>query len=474
MMDHKSEHPGRASLARFTRGELSREESREVVRHLLAGCPVCRAAVGSSWPQGAKAGARPGGNAGNGNGDSNVISFAERAHRATDYRDAFDRVARTLAAREESFLSERREVPALRRTLESLPAAERRSRVREDVTFHRWSLAEALLDESHASGGADVARAQELAELALEVAERLDPGRYPAAAVADLRARAWAQRGNTLRIQALFPQSREAFEKATQLLAEGSGDPAERCRVLLLKAALAGDVKSYDEAERLLDRALWLGGRAGDRHLRGAALVRKSYLAQKRDETEKALELMRSGLALVDPEEDPRMLLVAQHNLVHMLVDTGRYREALERVEETRNLHLQLGGRLDFLRFRWLEGKIYQGLGWVRQAVSLYEDVRRGFVSEGLGFDMALVSLDLAMAYNQLGRESEVAELAEEMLPIFRSREAHQEALAAVLTFRDAVRNRTATLSLMQEVSDYLRRLRADPSARFRSSQGTG
>lgn len=32
-------------MERFLRAELSREENREIIRHLLAECPVCREAV---------------------------------------------------------------------------------------------------------------------------------------------------------------------------------------------------------------------------------------------------------------------------------------------------------------------------------------------------------------------------------------------------------------------------------------------
>jgi hypothetical protein len=39
------EHPGPGQLGRFVRCELSREESRSVVRHLLTGCPACAALV---------------------------------------------------------------------------------------------------------------------------------------------------------------------------------------------------------------------------------------------------------------------------------------------------------------------------------------------------------------------------------------------------------------------------------------------
>jgi hypothetical protein len=82
---------------------------------------------------------------------------------------------------------------------------------------------------------------------------------------------------------------------------------------------------------------------------------------------------------------------------------------------------------------------------------------------------MALVSLDLAAVYSQERKTAEVRRLAEEVLPIFSSQMAHQEAIAALLFFRDAARNETATVSLIQEVADYLRRSRANPGLPFRA-----
>ena len=49
-------HPGEQDLNRFMHGELRRPEAREVVRHLLAGCPQCVAvtrrlwSLGRQWP----------------------------------------------------------------------------------------------------------------------------------------------------------------------------------------------------------------------------------------------------------------------------------------------------------------------------------------------------------------------------------------------------------------------------------------
>ena len=464
MNDAVTKHPDTRSLERFMKGTLPREEARDVVRHLLSGCAECRQVTGAWWPRELVRAPET----------AKVVAIDARGRtpdpsRRQDYEPMFGRVAETLAQRERDFAREREQAPALRAELAALPEEERLQAAASEPRFQVWALVESLLDDSRDSGSQQPADAVALAQLAATVADHLDQGRYSAAAAHDLRARAWGQLGNALRIRTHMWDAQKALDIAREHLERGSGDPAERCRLLVLQAALYGDLKRFDEAFALLDRVISLAERSGEDHLRGSALIRKARLAQRRDDPETAVELLREGVALIDPDQDPRQVLVAGHNLVHLLVDTGRYREALGRLDETRALHLQLGGRLDFVRFRWLEAKVYDGLGWLQRAARLYAEVRRSFIEEGLAYDVALVSLDLAAVYSQERKTAVVRRLAEEVLPIFSSQMAHQEAIAALLFFRDAARNETATVSLIQEVADYLRRSRANPGLPFRA-----
>jgi len=458
-------HPDAESLARFMRGALPRDEARDVVRHLLSGCARCRRITGAWWPKDLVR-----------QTDTRKVVPIDARERAAshDYQPMFSRVARNLAERERHFAAERRSTPELRAELEALPLEERLEAAGREPRFQSWALVESLLEDSRESASVQPSDAVALAELAAHVADRLDEDRYSTAAVYDLRARAWGQLGSALRIQTRLWDAQKALDVARQNLERGSGDPAERCRLLVLQAALYGDLKRFDEAFALLDRVCTLAERCGEDHLRGSALIRKARLAAQRDEQELAVDLLREGVALIDPNQDPRLVLVAGHNLVHMLVDGGRYREALARLDETRALHLQLGGRLDHVRFRWLEAKVYQGLGWLKQAAELYEEVRSNFIEEQMAYDVALVSLELAAVYSQERKNSEVRRLAEEMMPIFQSQKAHQEAIAALLFFRDAARKETATVSLIHEVADYLRRSRANPDLRFRAGTSVG
>lgn len=459
-------HPDTEALASFMKGRLPRDEARDIVRHLLSGCVQCRRETGAWWPKELVRAPE----------SKKVVAIDERGGdeaRRKQYQPMFNRVAATLAERERAFAREREMAPALRAELDELSEEERTARVREDDRFHVWALVESLLDDSRERGSRQPADAVALARLATVVAQSLPESRYSAAAVHDLRARAWSQLGNAQRIQNLMWDAQESLDTARQHLERGSGDPAERCRMLVLQAALYGDLKRFDEAFALLDRVISLAERSSEDHLRGSALIRKARLAQRREDPETAVSLLRDGVSLIDPDQDPRQVLVAGHNLVHLLVDTGRYREALGRLDEIRALHLQLGGQIDFVRFRWLEAKVYDGLGWLKRAAALYKEVRASFIEEGLAYDSALVSLELAAVYSREGKTVEVRRLAEEMLPIFSSQKAHQEVIAALLFFRDAARKEAATVPLIQEVADYLRRSRSNPGLPFRGGLST-
>lgn len=45
------EHPGDDALLRFLLGKTSRDENRQIVRHLLTRCPVCAAALEKMWKE---------------------------------------------------------------------------------------------------------------------------------------------------------------------------------------------------------------------------------------------------------------------------------------------------------------------------------------------------------------------------------------------------------------------------------------
>ncbi|HYX24555.1 MAG TPA: hypothetical protein VFC23_10425, partial [Thermoanaerobaculia bacterium] len=107
------------------------------------------------------------------------------------------------------------------------------------------------------------------------------------------------------------------------------------------------------------------------------------------------------------------------------------------------------------------------GLGERERARTAFEEVRREFTERGMGYDTALVSLELAALDLEDGRTAEVKELAREMVTVFRAQEVQREALAALLLFRRAALKERATAELARDVAEFLNRLRHEPGLRF-------
>jgi hypothetical protein len=93
--------------------------------------------------------------------------------------------------------------------------------------------------------------------------------------------------------------------------------------------------------------------------------------------------------------------------------------------------------------------------------------VRRTFREHPLAYDYALVSLDLALVLLEHGRTAEVAELAGEMVWIFKAQGVHEQALAALRVFCAAAEREAATVERTRRIVRFLRRAQLDPELVF-------
>lgn len=338
------------------------------------------------------------------------------------------------------------------------PLEQQRLMVCNDPRFQSWPLCELLLDRSWQAGFQDPNRSLQLAEIAVSVAYELDVESCSAPLTYDLKARAWAMLGNARRIRSDLRGAEKAFDLADSLLQKGSGEPLEKARVYELKASLCRDTNRLRQAEKWLERASILYHRAEDHHREGRVVISQGLLAGHGDRLDDAIRLLRRGLSWIEPEREPRLMLVATHNLCLYLNEKGQYQEALRLLSEARELHRKFANELDLVRLRWLEGKIALAAGRVEDAESALVDVRRAFIDHEIGFDAAWVSLDLAGVYARQGRATDMRQLAEETLPIFQSLDLHTEAMAALIVFQKAAHMETVSATLIEELSGALLR----------------
>jgi tetratricopeptide (TPR) repeat protein len=239
--------------------------------------------------------------------------------------------------------------------------------------------------------------------------------------------------------------------------------------ILELKAPMRRAQGRYDEALELLEDAIGIYREVNESHHQGRAVMVKGLTLQYKGDLTTAAQCYRQGLSLVDATREPRLISTGYHNLVFCLHESGHSAEAALLIPTARALFTAAGGRSDLLRLRWVEGRIAISLGDPTAAEKAFREVREAFITDSLSFDAALVSLDLAALYLGQRRLEETKVLAAEMLQVFRSRDIYREALAALIVLQQAAEMEQLTLSLVEEVADYLKAARKDPHLRFRA-----
>ncbi len=422
-------------------------EAHEVIRglldHLVAICPPCRRA----WRE--------------------VMVPMRSGASEVDYGAAFDRALALVRARESDLLAEKEAAPALVAELVQASEPEQVYLLSADSRFLTWGVCDLLIHESHQAAFEDPRVAETLAQLAISLANRLEPRVYGAAFLNDVKALAWAHLANARRVGSDLRSAEETLRAAEELLSVGTGDALVRAQILNLRASLLRGQRRFEDSQQLLEEAISIYHQAGDRQLEGRMLVIKAIGYRTAGLPAGAIPLLRRALTLFASDADARLILCAGHNLVYCLLESGRRDEAEAQFRELAPTYEQFPDFSTRQRRSWLQGKLAVAAERFDEAEAAFQEVRGGYVEREIGYDAALVSLDLAALYAGLGRADEVKRLAEEMLPIFRSRDIHREALAALLVFQQAARAEAVTVRMVEQMAAYLRRARRDPSLRF-------
>jgi tetratricopeptide (TPR) repeat protein len=330
-----------------------------------------------------------------------------------------------------------------------------------------WPLVEALIELSRKARFREPKKMLELAIAALGAAHNLDRQRYTPGVIRDFQAAAWAELGNAYRVNEDYGGAEDAFAQSNTALNEGTGDPIALARLLDFQASLRTAQRRVAEAVELQDNVFRLYDGVGECHLAGRALISKGISIRWGGRLREAVDLLRHGMEMLDPGRDPQLMAIGQHNLLEAFVELGEFREA-QRLLLASGLRRSFAAEpINLLRLRWVEGKIYGGLGKLWRADTILQDVREGFLQRGLEHDAAVVGLELLDVWLQQRRTVEVRQLASEILQTFEAMEIEHEALRAVRFLEEACRRDEASAALVQRVVQFLRRLEWEPRLQF-------
>lgn len=426
-------------LGRFFQASASQEESRQVVRHLVTGCPRCTELAHRTLHE-----------LGLGSSGNPIWEDA--------YEQVFQRAFLFATEEERQTALERLRGWGQWAALEPLNPQARLALVESDPRFHTLGLFDRLLEASRFYARREPAEGVDIVRLAIAVAERLIPRGLDEKQAGDLQATAWAELGNARRLAADFEEARAAFNEAWRLFEEkGTGDPLKRAALISLEASYIDEIGEFETAEATLEEALQLYAEAGDLHLQGRTLIQMADFIGKVDPV-KGISHIRKALPLIEIEREPRLELCAQHDLAWFLNDDGRPEEALAVLEQARPLYQQLPDAYTQLRLHWLEARIAQNLGHQEEAESTFQQLWDEFRARDLRHELVLVSIDLAELFVEKGETGRAMELVAQTHPILKGWGLHRYALAAWLFFQRGLAGGQAEEVFRQVREYYLRR----------------
>jgi tetratricopeptide (TPR) repeat protein len=432
----KHRHITKKLLLAARRGQVSwRHLSEVLLERLVALCPGCRRQAEAAAAE----------------------EIPEEAYRGTVSR------AVRLEAEMRRYEEDREAAPALLALLHQLSPEQRLLRIRNSPErFANVVLGENLIDEARGCLPHDPEGSLAWAHTAEAVAETYLAPYYPH------RILAMAYQGNAHRALGDFDRARTLLSGAQRLVEEHEVTDLDLAAELhSLLGSLCNDLSEFGKAAEHLENAAALYKTLGDDEHLGRVLLQLGILNRLLDNLPGAIDADRAAVALLTPEEHPRLHLCARLNLAYHLVEAGRAAAArdvllweVDRFAEHADSHMKL-------RVDWLEARLAAELGDPATAERGYLAVRDEFARQRHGFNAALACLDLAALYHRKRRFAKVEEIAAQAVELFQAHALHQDALAALLLLRDAARERTLSAETILRVAAFLRAAERAPGARF-------
>ncbi len=255
--------------------------------------------------------------------------------------------------------------------LRGLTRKAQKDRVIQSRTCHSWAFLEILLAELRSASSRD--ESEFLASLAILAVQGMEAKKYPVSHKNDLLAGVWTEITNVRRIGTEWHHAEVALRRAEHFLAEGTGDPLPRARMLSIAASLRADQGYLSDALVLLERCRHIYETNRDWPLVARTLVQMAHVLVD-GEPERGLALLdQAGPLLL--AEDATLRWIAAILRTECLIETGRVPQALMAFQEVESL-LDAQTRPNAkLRSMFTAALLLEALGRTKEAERLFEEV---------------------------------------------------------------------------------------------------
>jgi hypothetical protein len=422
---------------------------RHLLDHLGEVCPDCAEAL-ATLKQGHVAASREAGTPPAPRGPENGAHGAVTTLPDPRFVGVLDRAQNTAAEWTKKVRQEQRRARADLRELRGLPRDERPQRIEHARSRYRSrSLAELLIEESRRVVREDPAEAQSLASL-VEVVLLWMPGAHGEDWARELAVTARAWEANALRVGGeLRAADRRFAELRARLGRELVVSEAVHAEICSLEASLRTDQVRLDEARGLLERAAFLYRQTDLAEPLAKVLMQTATVESRSGDLLAAVEVQRQALDLLERSGSTQLFLSSLINLSLDLSSLEQTGAAVALLEDHRAA-LTATGMWEWPHTRVLRGRIALERDDPAEAEQLFLAARAELARRGDPIRAAVASLDLALLYLGQGRTADLRRMARAMGQVFESEDLHEEAMATLVLFQQAVAAESLTVEALR------------------------
>lgn len=295
--------------------------------------------------------------------------------------------------------------------LRELGPAQQVRKVRSVAALWTLPVFDAILGEANTVGRSDPFLGESTAGAALAVVDQLPEPRYSKALKNDLRGESLIVIANCRRIGADWQGSAEALAAARQNLAQGTGDASLEARLLSIQASLFTDTGNFEKALSCAKRTVEIYRGLEDWQGVAHNLVLEGNCLLAAYRPKEAIETAHSALQRIPPQEI-RLQVLAKFILVESLIILERPLEALHYFKQVEPLSRDAGLSMR-LQAHYLEARLLDGLGHVRESEKLFRSTIKAYFDQELYKDAFITLLTLFECFCRRGALGKAAALCE-------------------------------------------------------------
>lgn len=228
-----------------------------------------------------------------------------------------------------------------------------------------------------------------------------------------------AEAGNAHRILAQPVQADASIAESLKL-SQDCADPLAVAFILLCASSHFKDVRRFEEAERLARCSVSLYRRYGRRKEIEKAEWQLAFIPYRQGDIEEARTRLTAFLET--KPEDPLCELATVAHLVRLDLMEGQAFKAGRFLSRLRELSGKLphGSKGLSIKIDWHIALIMGGVRQLETGARLLSSVRHYYLDQGILFDAAIATVDLAYLLLKAGKKEDAADVAAEAVEAFR------------------------------------------------------